>query len=84
MFVELASGGNVGKYTGLYYAASMLAQTLTPIVAGLLVYFSEGWEVLFVYSTAVMAAALIVFIFVNNVKTKNVKIKKGLEAFDQD
>ena len=84
MFVELASGGNVGKYTGLYYAASMLAQTLTPILAGLLVYFSKGWEILFVYSTAVMAAALIVFIFVNNVKTKNVKIKKGLEALDQD
>jgi hypothetical protein len=31
-----------------------------------------------------MAAALIVFIFVNNVKAKNVKIKKGLEALDQD
>ncbi|MCR5308994.1 MAG: MFS transporter [Bacilli bacterium] len=84
MFVELASGSNVGKYTGLYYAASMLAQTLTPIVAGLLVYQAEKWDILFVYSTIVMAAALIVFIFVNNVKAKNVKIKKGLEALDQD
>ena len=84
MFVELASGSNVGKYTGLYYAASMLAQTLTPILAGLLVYQAEKWDILFVYSTIVMALALAVFIFVDNVKTKNVKIKKGLEALDQD
>ena len=67
MFVELASGKNIGRYTGLYYAASMLAQTLTPVCAGLLVYFAEKWDILFVYSTIVMAAALIVFIFVNNV-----------------
>lgn len=84
MVVELANGNNVGKYTGLYYAASMLAQTLTPVVAGLLVYKAEKWDILFVYATIVMAAALIVFVFVNNIKTKNVKIKKGLEAFDQD
>ena len=84
MFVELASGSNVGKYTGLYYAASMLAQTLTPVVAGLLVYKAGKWDILFVYSTIVMAAALVVFVFVNNVKAKNVKIKKGLEALDQD
>lgn len=84
MFVELASGSNVGKYTGLYYAASMLAQTLTPVCAGLLILQARQWRILFVYSTIVMAVALIVFIFVDNIKTKNVKIKKGLEALDQD
>ena len=31
MVVELASGGDVGKYTGYYYTASMAAQILTPI-----------------------------------------------------
>ena len=84
MFVELASGSNVGKYTGLYYAASMLAQTLTPVCAGLLILKAGKWDILFVYSTIVMAAALIVFVFVDNVKAQNVKIKKGLEALDQD
>ena len=84
MFVELASGKNVGKLTGLYYAASMFAQTLTPVVAGLLVYKAKKWDILFVYSTIVMAVALVAFIFINNVKTKHVKIKKGLEALDQD
>jgi len=84
MFVELAHGGNIGKYTGIYYAASMLAQTLTPVVAGILMYSTESWGILFYYATFVMAAALVVFLFINNVKTKNVKIKKGLEALDQD
>ncbi len=84
MFVELASGSNVGKYTGFYYAASMLAQTLTPVCAGLLILQAKQWDILFVYSTIVMAVALIVFVFVDNVKTKNIKIKKGLEALDQD
>ena len=30
MVVELSSGGNVGKYTGFYYTASMAAQVATP------------------------------------------------------
>lgn len=84
MVVELSSSSKVGRYTGLYYAASMLAQTLTPVVAGIIVYFEKKWDVLFVYSTIVMSLALIVFIFIDNVKTNKVEIKKGLEAFDQD
>ena len=84
MVVELANKKNIGKYTGIYYAASMAAQSLTPVVAGLAVYFANAWNVLFIYSSALMGAALIVFLFVNNVKNKKEKVKKGLEAFDQD
>ena len=36
MVVELASGGNVGKYTGYYYTASMSAQIVAPILSGAL------------------------------------------------
>ena len=36
MVVELSSGGNVGKYTGFYYTASMAAQVATPMLSGLL------------------------------------------------
>ncbi len=36
MVVELARGGDVGKYTGYYYTASMAAQTITPVVSGAL------------------------------------------------
>ena len=35
MVVELSRGGDVGKYTGFYYTASMAAQTITPIFSGL-------------------------------------------------
>lgn len=84
MIVELASKKNIGKYTGIYYAASMAAQSLTPVVAGIAVYFSNRWDVLFIYSSIIMALALITFLFVNNVKTNKVESKKGLEVFDQD
>ena len=36
MVVELAKGGEVGKYTGYYYTASMAAQIVAPILSGVL------------------------------------------------
>jgi hypothetical protein len=36
MVVELAKGGEVGKYTGYYYTASMAAQICAPVLSGLL------------------------------------------------
>ncbi len=36
MVVELAKGGEVGKYTGYYYTASMAAQIVAPILSGAL------------------------------------------------
>ena len=36
MVVELARGGDVGKYTGYYYTASMAAQIVAPIFSGAL------------------------------------------------
>ena len=36
MVVELAKGGEVGKYTGYYYTASMAAQIVAPILSGFL------------------------------------------------
>ena len=36
MVVELARGGEVGKYTGYYYTASMAAQIVAPILSGAL------------------------------------------------
>ena len=35
MVVELCSSKKIGKFTGYYYAASMSAQTITPILLGL-------------------------------------------------
>ena len=36
MVVELAKGGDVGKYTGYYYTASMSAQIVAPVLSGVL------------------------------------------------
>ena len=36
MVVELAKGGEIGKYTGYYYTASMAAQIVAPILSGVL------------------------------------------------
>lgn len=69
MIVEIANKSNVGKYTGYYYTASMLAQTITPIFVGVLFYFSDiGYSILFPYSTIAMIVASILF--------ATIKIKK--------
>ena len=36
MVVELCSSKKIGRFTGLYYASSMTAQTLTPCLLGIL------------------------------------------------
>ena len=57
MVVELARGGDVGKYTGFYYTASMAAQTVTPILSGF--FMDIKMTSLFVYDTICVFAALL-------------------------
>ena len=78
MVVELASGGNVGKYTGFYYTASMAAQTLTPMVSGLLM-DRMGMRVLFPYAAIFVALAFATMLPVLHGDSKP-QPKKGLEA----
>ena len=82
MVVEMCSGGDVGKYTGFYYTASMAAQTLTPMVSGYLM-DQAGMTVLFPYGTVFVALAFVTMLFVRHGDNK-VEAKKGLEAFDVD
>ena len=85
MVVELCPNSKIGRFTGLYYAASMAAQTITPIALGtLLLHPNFSWEFLPVYALVCVAASTIVFIFVKNVKSTKVGFKKGLEALDAD
>ena len=65
MVVELASGGNVGKYTGLYYTASMAAQIATPMLSGLLM-DKMGMRVLFPYAAVFVALAFLTMWFVRH------------------
>ena len=65
MVVELSRGGDVGKYTGFYYTASMAAQTLTPIISGFLM-DTLGMTVLFPYGCCFVFLAFFTMLFVKH------------------
>ncbi|MBR2781993.1 MAG: MFS transporter [Oscillospiraceae bacterium] len=58
MVVELATGSNVGRYTGFYYTASMFAQTVTPYFSGLIM-DRWGMRTLFPYGAIFVLLALL-------------------------
>ncbi len=85
MVVELCPNSRIGRYTGYYYAASMAAQTITPIALGsLLLIPNMTWEYLPVYGAICLVFSALIFFFVKNVKTTKTTFKKGLEALDSD
>ena len=81
MVVEMCSGGNVGKYTGFYYTASMAAQVATPMLSGLLM-DRMGMHVLFPYAALFTALAFVTMLFVRHGDSKP-EVKRGLEALDE-
>ena len=81
MVVEMCSGGNVGKYTGFYYTASMAAQVATPMLSGLLM-DRMGMHVLFPYAAVFTALAFVSMLFVRHGDSKP-EVKRGLEALDE-
>ena len=82
MVVEMCSGSEVGKFTGLYYTFSMSAQIMTPIVAGWLLEHVD-YKTLFPYAAIFVFASFVTMGFVKHGDNK-VEAKKGLEAFDLD
>ncbi len=85
MVVELCSSKKIGKFTGYYYAASMVAQTVTPIALGALLLVPDfSWEILPIYASVCVVISLVLFFFVKSVHVDPKNIKKGLEAFDVD
>jgi MFS family permease len=83
MVVELANQNNVGKYTTYYYIGSMLAQSITPILVGLIMSLKEvGIQYLFVYAVALAIAALAVFIFIQSKKLQETPIEKSGNFFE--
>jgi MFS family permease len=78
MVVELAKGGDVGKYTGFYYTASMTAQIITPILSGFLV-DQLGWFIFFPYAAFFAGCAFITMFFVKHGDSKP-EAQDALEA----
>ena len=65
MVVEYSNKHNLGKFTSYYYISSMLAQSVTPILIGLIMDFTEiGQKALFIYASILMGLAFVVFIFI--------------------
>lgn len=94
MFVELASSGNVGKFTGYYYAASQIAQSITPIIIGFVLKWI-GYKAFFPYSLTFMVLALIVFSFISVKKKENkdtsqdnnathIEVSENINIVDED
>ncbi|MBR4072590.1 MAG: MFS transporter [Clostridia bacterium] len=82
MVVEMCSGSQVGKFTGLYYTFSMSAQIVTPVIAGWLLQ-NVSYKALFPYSAIAVALAFLTMSFVKHGDNK-VQAKRGLEVFDTD
>ncbi len=83
MVVELCSSKKIGKFTGYYYAASMSAQTITPVLLGLVFKATLVWRALPVYATVLFALSCAVFtLLVKNIKAKKLSNVHGLEAID--
>jgi len=85
MVVELCSNKKIGKFTGYYYAASMSAQTVTPVLLGLIFNVTLIWRALPIYSGILFALSCAVFtVFVKNIKAEKVENARGIEAIDGD
>lgn len=81
MVVEMSKGNNVGKYTGIYYTASMSAQIITPVLSGIFM-DNIGFGALFPYCAIFLVLAFLVMLFVKHGDSKPVPTEK-LEAFGQ-
>lgn len=84
MVVELAKGGDVGKYTGYYYTASMSAQIVAPILSGFLYDLIGMRYVFFAFGTIFVLFSFVTMFFVKHGDSKVIEKKDLLEQLDVD
>ena len=65
MAVELAKVGDVGKYTGYYYTASMAAQIVAPALSGALVSAFDWW-IFFPFAAVFTGLSFVTMLFVKH------------------
>ena len=81
MVVEISQSGDVGKYTGYYYAFSMAAQVATPIISGALLEH-VGYHTLFPYAAGMVGLAFFTMLFTRLGDNKPPRKGSHLEHFD--
>lgn len=74
MVVELAKGGEVGKYTGYYYTASMAAQIVAPILSGFLYDLFGMRAMFFSFGTVFVVLSFVTMFFVKHGDAKAEKV----------
>ena len=85
MVVELCSAKKIGRFTGFYYAASMSAQTVTPVLLGLVLKAAMAWRALPVYACILTLLSCTVFTsLVRSIKAGKVANVTGIEALGAD
>ena len=91
MVVELARGGDVGKYTGYYYTASMAAQIVAPILSGILYDLFEisfpnmGMRIVFfAFGTIFVFASFVTMLFVKHGDAKPTAKSVALDGLGGD
>ena len=84
MAVELAKHGNVGKYTGYYYTASMAAQIVAPILSGFLYDIMGMRYTFFTFGAIFVAFSFVTMFFVKHGDAAKVEEKSLLEHLDVD
>ena len=65
MVVEMCRGSEVGRFTGYYYAFSMAAQVITPILSGWLLR-TVGYRILFPYAAGFTLLSVVTMCFVRH------------------
>ena len=81
MVLEMSKGGNVGRYTGYYYTASMAAQVITPIISGALLEHL-GYQTLMPYGALFTGLAFLTMMMVQHGDSKPIAPRSKLEVFD--
>ena len=77
MVVELSTDATVGQYTGYYYVATMSAQAVTPMFAGMVMDAFED-KGLFIYSAIFIALSIMLMAFVKHGDSKPIGKGKKL------
>ncbi len=83
MVVEISASGDVGKYTGYYYAFSMAAQVITPILSGFLLEH-VSYRTLFPYAVVFSILDFCTMLMVKHGDSKPQQKASILENFDVD
>lgn len=82
MVLELSSPKDIGTFTGIYYIATMSAQTLGPVFGGIVMDNVGGSAGIFIFSAVAVAVAGILMFFVKHGEAPDfvAKMQKRREA----